>query len=493
MIARLLLALALLVIGCTQENPVFCDETRPCAEGACDLTRNACAAVAPCRANVDCGTKLAPICGEFGLCRGCGRSYLDCSVRNPALGVCDAGSCRSCTEDSECPRTLPACQEGVCSPCKEGGGGDALCAERGDDATTCRGGACSQCTVGEDCNGLKPICELGLCRGCQQHTECLSNVCGGDGSCLPENDVLFVSRAGSMESPCGTAENPCALIEGALSQIAPSSEKRIIRVLDGNYDERIKIDARHGAGRVTLLGPTGAGKKSTLRGLIADDGAVVEVANLDFHPIDGEQGDGVVCDGRFGATELVLRGISVSEYRVGIRAENCRRLEVRRSEVLRNQAGGLSTDANQEILVQNSLFWSNGSSSSNDAPIKLSAESAKFLWNTVVGNQTGQALFSCSSVVELSNNILRGNSGVVSRGKCNWSHSLFDVDGVEGVGNLVDDPLFLDEFAEPPNARLSPVSIAIDSANDLEPPALDLAGNPRVLGGRADLGAYEAN
>jgi hypothetical protein len=57
-----------------------------------------------------------------------------------------------------------------------------------------------------------------------------------------------------------------------------------------------------------------------------------------------------------------------------------------------------------------------------------------------------------------------------------------------GTGNTGADPL----FAGPDNFRLAAGSPAIDTANPAaSPDALDLAGNPRVVGGRRDMGAYE--
>jgi hypothetical protein len=71
-----------------------------------------------------------------------------------------------------------------------------------------------------------------------------------------------------------------------------------------------------------------------------------------------------------------------------------------------------------------------------------------------------------------------------------------------GAGNIDDDPMFVDSFGpdgtigtSDDDLRLTPQSPAIDSGDPKYVPALgetDLDGNPRVLGCRVDMGAYEA-
>jgi len=70
------------------------------------------------------------------------------------------------------------------------------------------------------------------------------------------------------------------------------------------------------------------------------------------------------------------------------------------------------------------------------------------------------------------------------------------------VGNIVDDPLFFNAYGadniagtEDDNFRLMPNSPCIDmGSNDTDPalPAKDLDGNPRIVDGTVDMGAYES-
>jgi hypothetical protein len=60
-----------------------------------------------------------------------------------------------------------------------------------------------------------------------------------------------------------------------------------------------------------------------------------------------------------------------------------------------------------------------------------------------------------------------------------------------GVGNLTSDPLFLDYAGG--NLRLQSSSPCINAGfNAYAPGATDLDGNPRIVGGRVDMGAYES-
>jgi len=65
--------------------------------------------------------------------------------------------------------------------------------------------------------------------------------------------------------------------------------------------------------------------------------------------------------------------------------------------------------------------------------------------------------------------------------------------GWAGEGNIAEDPLFLDSGTHPYSLlEDSPcINAGIPDTTGLNLPEFDLAGNPRVYGGRIDMGAYE--
>ncbi|WP_460971876.1 choice-of-anchor Q domain-containing protein [Spirosoma migulaei] len=96
----------------------------------------------------------------------------------------------------------------------------------------------------------------------------------------------------------------------------------------------------------------------------------------------------------------------------------------------------------------------------------------------------------------LTNCFIWGNTALYDRGiQTNIRH--FSVtysiiqDGYPGIGNLTTDPLFVDRINY--DFRLNPNSPAINAGDPTSTglPITDLAGLPRIQGGRVDIGAYE--
>lgn len=123
-------------------------------------------------------------------------------------------------------------------------------------------------------------------------------------------------------------------------------------------------------------------------------------------------------------------------------------------------------------------------------------------------NGYGGAIFHNVGAAVLVNTIAWGNNSVVGpdvyhlSGPPLISFSLIEGSGgsgsgwvpdtgTDGGGNLDANPLFVDVLAG--NVRLGTGSPAVDSGDDTAPnlPATDLDGNPRIIGGAVDMGAYE--
>jgi len=117
-----------------------------------------------------------------------------------------------------------------------------------------------------------------------------------------------------------------------------------------------------------------------------------------------------------------------------------------------------------------------------------------YLYNcTLVGNEAGMeggGLFTCRDTV---NTIVYGNSAPTAP---NYNqYTLLDyccttpLPG-SGTGNIAADPQFVDAAAG--NYRLQPTSPCIDAGDNAHTPGpADFAGNPRIVNGTVDMGAYE--
>jgi predicted outer membrane repeat protein len=131
--------------------------------------------------------------------------------------------------------------------------------------------------------------------------------------------------------------------------------------------------------------------------------------------------------------------------------------------------GGMYNLNGSTPQVRNSILWSNGSS------------------NVFNGNDLGKPL----SVPVFSASIVQGAGGSGA-----WNPSF----GTDGGGNLDADPLFVTPVPAPApttggDLHLGPGSPALNTGNNSFLPAglsTDLDGNPRIVGGTVDMGAYES-
>ena len=111
-------------------------------------------------------------------------------------------------------------------------------------------------------------------------------------------------------------------------------------------------------------------------------------------------------------------------------------------------------------------------------------------------NDDGGGMFNSESSPTVTNCILWGNTApdgpqIYNYGTSSPTVTYCDVEGGYN-GNINADPLFVDP---PDNLRLSFGSPCIDAADNTAVPSgvtTDLDGNPRVINGRIDMGAYEA-
>jgi len=168
--------------------------------------------------------------------------------------------------------------------------------------------------------------------------------------------------------------------------------------------------------------------------------------------------------------------------------------------------GGIWTIDTSSPTLTNVTF--SGNSATNAGGGMYNDTSSPTLTNvTFSGNSAsfaGGAMYNASgSNPQIRNSIVWGNSfGTIDNvGGSNPTVSFSLVEGgYAGTGNLASDPLFvtpIDPATAPTtagNLRLRAASPAISAGNNSFLPAgvtADLDGNPRIVGGTVDMGAYE--
>lgn len=190
----------------------------------------------------------------------------------------------------------------------------------------------------------------------------------------------------------------------------------------------------------------------------------------------------------------------------------------------------LGSNGNGEIQVANNVVYDNSAGlRGGGINVSAAAETINVVNNTVFGNSVedstgvggGIYIGTGSNTLEINlfNNILYSNSAVAADSgadllvildgatvqlfnndftqSCFGMASPFNCDpatvaGLSQGGNIDTDPLFVDSANG--DFQLQADSPAIDAGDLSAPglPALDFAGNPRVVNGQVDIGAFEA-
>ena len=163
-------------VGCTKHNPAVCCNTpTQCSSFGLD-------GVTGCDTGKVCDSDGACISPQCASSAECANATPYCS----SAGLCEM----ACTTDSECP-----------------GGGQTA------NQIHCSGGACVECADAADCPATAPVCASSACRICQQNSECASEVCATDGTCVAADMIAYVDSAGSDGADCSQA-TPCSLSHG---------------------------------------------------------------------------------------------------------------------------------------------------------------------------------------------------------------------------------------------------------------------------------------
>jgi len=157
-------------------------------------------------------------------------------------------------------------------------------------------------------------------------------------------------------------------------------------------------------------------------------------------------------------------------------------------------------------IIQN-VFYNNLAGNNKGGAIYLNNNKADIILNTISGNYRGGIYCSQPILHRLLGNIIYGNESyeLMTDNINNTTLSYCDIKGGwtgGGAGNINLDPMFYGLPYYPwylinVDYSLMPESPCIDAGpvdnTGFGLPDTDLAGNPRFIGGRLDMGAYENN
>ena len=157
--------------------------------------------------------------------------------------------------------------------------------------------------------------------------------------------------------------------------------------------------------------------------------------------------------------------------------------------------GGICCLTYSAVHMENCIISDNVSNNSGGG-IFCGDNSNSYLLNaTITGNiasNGGGGLYSAASSPNIINSILWNDLPNEITGSVNITYSDIE-DGWAGLGNIDEDPLFVGTGDHP--FMLQDLSLCINAGTPdttgLNLPEFDLAGNPRIYGGRIDMGAYE--
>jgi hypothetical protein len=443
----------------------------------------------------------------------------------PVPGVCclgvedcrrlDLGEDRPCPEGLACVNfhcVLPSCSRvgcsaeapvcavttDVCSGCSD----SADCSRFGDTGVCdARTGSCVECLVSTDCTAAEPVCDRSSCRRCKLDSECASGACSEDGSCVPEDAIVYISPGGTDAGAC-TRAAPC---KGLQFGVRRTSAARNHIVLDPGEHQPditpIDIDSQttsastisiHGGGARLASDTTDGifyfGIPAVVRDLEIDCpvGAAVTVKQAILERLKIRSRYAVSVIGSATIRDAFIEGTSLPGYSVYAQDGE---LVIERATLVGN-GYGIVGFVGSHVKISNVLVYG-----ATDAALYLPNATGSVEFSTIVDSGSGSGSNSASGIVCPDTAGLPVRSSIIwtpgtrpaTSGRCMLSTSIVGPIGVPGTMNV--DPRFVDPAAH--NYRLSTISPARDMVDT--GPALDFEGDPRPKGLRFDIGADESD
>lgn len=261
-------------------------------------------------------------------------------------------------------------------------------------------------------------------------------------------------------------QNEASRNGGAVATRSNSADRPLVQLSSTNLEENVAqrggaVFAGTGSG-VSLRGCVlRANRGETMGGGIHADGATVELSACELLDNQSELGGGIHSTGAsLALLNTTLWGNSSVQNGGGIHATNSD-IDLRACSVVDNIAvtargGGIRADLSTMVEITGSILWGNTAGSGSVSDAQYAGEGSGHITYSDV--QGGCPLQSCTD---------------------------------DTTGNLSVDPRFVD--ASVADLQLQPGSQCIDAGNNavLQGVTTDQVGNPRILGGTADMGALE--
>lgn len=377
-------------------------------------------------------------------------------VGDPGGPFCDPGTqtcvtCEQLDRDDTCEdadATQPLCEEGQCVAC------------RGVDET----GVC-------DVPGQEWACELGgifECAPCTEHAQCASGACDAFvGICFDPATRIVVTAGGAG---IVGALNEAAMLEPDLAEL-----QRAVLVLEGTYNGAAEI------------GEGGAGVDAVA--FLAAEAALPEWSHGSSGPETPTLT--VSASSRVYLDRIGLRSnISGEDDGHGLRCEGAppalARVDVRRSRIVQNAAGGIDARNGCELYMENSFVG--GDPGGEDGVLVGTGATATITYSTLLAVVAG---LRCDGggIVVLRNSIVLSATEEQPGVECTvpqGGNNVTDVELSQTMSMVTFDESWfssygIGDFHLVPDMIPPDVHAAIVSADwNLDDPVLDIDGDPRT-------------
>lgn len=359
--------------GCTEDDPDYCDDSKPCDTGrVCNKEERTC----------------YPLGTDLSMSMDGGKEDLT------VLG---------CSDSVECPAATPVCSNKKCGPCTAMGdaGTASECSMFHKATPFCSpGGACVQCLTRDDCAATQQTCDTKTfaCAACSKNDDCSSGLCR-DGKCAKPSDVWYVDNRGKPPADC-KVENPGA--DGKSPATAFCDITDALGAMGGQRPYVLVAASKETYGPLTITGANGAQVAiiaSVRLGVILqarDDKAVIRVSgtgNSVNLSIEGLRvlsslisAGAVDCKAGPQPVSLTIRNSELSGGgRATLHSDGCT-VVVDASLINLGLTGGIVLDGKDSYLITNSFIYNNGLGGTGVGVSLGQNASGSFAFNTVAGN-----------------------------------------------------------------------------------------------------------